>query len=116
MNLTGRDIYQKGQKPAKMPALRRDALNRHCTLRIPGVCSQDPAKTVGCHMRMFGFGGMGQKPDDIFIIDACSDCHRILDSRDKWADAPLGWDDILAAFMRTLAKRRAAGLIKLEGE
>lgn len=116
MNLTGRPIYQKGAKPAKVSAIRRDAHNRNCTLHIPGVCRQDPAYTVGCHLRLFGLAGMGQKPDDIFILDACDKCHSVLDSRDKWASAALGWDDVLAALMRTQHNRRAAGLIILKGE
>lgn len=115
-HLTGRPIYQKGRKPAKVKAVRDDARNTNCTLHIPGVCRQDPAYTVGCHLRFFGLAGMAQKPDDIFIVDACDRCHAVLDSRDKWADAALGWDDILAALMRTLRNRRAAGLIKLRGE
>lgn len=80
---------------------------------IPGICCHDPARTVGLHMRLFGFGGMGLKPDDVFILDGCDCCHAVLDSRDKWAEAALGWDDILRAFMVTLANRRAAGLIHI---
>lgn len=113
---TGRLPYQKGQKPAKVKAVRDDAHNRECTLAIPGICRCNPIFTVGCHMRLFGFGGMGVKPDDVLMLDACDRCHAILDSRDKWADAALGWDDILRALMRTLINRRAAGLILLKGE
>ena len=116
MNLTGRPIYQKGQKPAKSKQTRDAARNMDCTLHIPGVCCQDPARTVGCHLRLFGVSGTAQKPDDLFIVDACDCCHAVLDSRDKWAGAPLGWDDVLAALMRTQYKRRAAGLIMLKGE
>jgi len=116
MNLTGQAIYQKGQKPARVPAIRNDAHNRECTLSIPGICSSDEARTVGCHMRLFNFAGSAQKPDDIFILDACDRCHAALDDRSRWADLAVGWDDILRAFMATLRNRRAAGLIKLKGE
>lgn len=116
MNLTQQPIYQKGQRPAKVKAVRDDARDRPCTLRIPGVCRQDPAHTVGCHLRLFGLAGAAQKPDDLFIVDACDRCHAVLDNRSRWADAPLGWDDILAALMRTQSLRRAAGLILLKGE
>jgi hypothetical protein len=116
MNLTHRPIYQKGQKPAKVKAIRNAARDMDCTLRIPGVCTHDSARTVGCHLRLFGMAGAAQKPDDLFIIDACDACHRILDHRDKWASAAFGWDDVLCAFMATLRNRRAAGLITLEGE
>lgn len=115
-NITNRPIFQKGQKPAKVKPIRDDARNRHCTLHIPGVCRQDASHTVGCHLRFFGFAGAAQKPDDLFIVDACDACHAVLDSRDKWADAALGWDDVLRALMVTQRNRRAAGLIKLKGE
>ena len=114
--VTGHPPYQKGMKPAKSQTVRRAARNMNCTLHIPGVCRQDPAYTVGCHLRLFGLAGAGQKPDDIFIVDACDRCHAVLDDRSKWAEAPLGWDDILAALMRTQYLRRAAGLILLPGE
>ena len=116
MNLTGRQPYQKGQKPAKVPALRNDARNRDCTLRLPGVCTHDPAKTVGSHISLFGFAGMAGKADDIFILDACDRCHDVLDHRDKWASCGLNYEVILMAFMATLRNRRASGLITLKGE
>lgn len=115
-----RPIYQKGQKPANSPVMRAAAKGKTCKLAIPGICDNDPAKVVGCHMRLFGFGGMGVKPDDLFIIDACASCHAVLDSRGKWASAGLGWDAVLRAFMQTLSSRRAEGLIsigkKISGE
>lgn len=116
MNLTGQAIYEKGQKPAVSKVIRNASRNETCTLMIPGVCTHDIEQTAGDHMRFFGIAGAAQKPDDIFILDGCSACHRILDSRDKWAEAKLGWDDVLRAFMMTLQRRRAAGLIALAGE
>ena len=116
MNITGRAIYQKGQKPKKSPPMRNAARNKDCLLRVPGVCQGDPARSVGCHMRFFNIAGAAQKPDDIFIIDACDRCHSVFDSRDKWAESGIGWDDVLRAFMFTLLNRRAAGLIRLPGE
>lgn len=116
MNLTHRPIYQKGQKPAKVKAIRNAARDMDCTLRIPGVCRHDPAYTVGAHIRLFGIAGAAQKPDDIFLLDACDRCHAVFDSRDKWAEAPIGFEEVLCAFMFTLRNRRAAGLIPLKGE
>ena len=114
--VTGQAVYEKGQKVAAVPIVRRAAQDQHCKLHIPGICRQHPQYTVGCHMRLFGLAGMAEKPDDIFIIDACDLCHAVFDSRDKWADAALGWDDVLRAFMKTLYTRRASGLILLKGE
>ena len=111
-----RPPVQKGQRNAKVPALRNAARDQSCKLAIPGVCSGDPAKTVGSHMRLFGMAGTAHKPDDIFLIDACAECHAAIEDRSKWAEVALGWDDVLRAFMQTLKARRDAGLIILKGE
>lgn len=115
MNLTGRAPYVKGQKPEKVKAIRDASMAAECTLQIPGVCCHDPSRVVGCHLRLFSMAGAAQKPDDLFLIDACDRCHDVLDRRDKWewADAALGWDDVLHALMKSQARRRAAGLIHL---
>ena len=108
-----RPIYQKGQKPALVKAIRKASRDQSCTLRIPGVCSGDTAQTVGAHLRMFGAAGMGQKPHDLFILDACAHCHAALDDRSRWAELALGYDDILRALMETQTRRLNAGLIRL---
>ena len=111
-----RSPVQKGQRNTKAPALRKAARNMHCKLHIPGICRQDPAYTVGCHVRLFGVTGAGQKPDDLFIIDACDKCHAVFDSRDKWAQFGLDWKDILRGLMQTQKTRLDAGLITLKGD
>lgn len=111
MNLTGRPVYQKGQKPQKSQPIRNAARDAECQLRIEGVCSHDKAKTVLCHLRLFGMGGTSQKPDDLFAVDGCSNCHAVLDSRDKWSQHGLTYQDILRALMFTQRNRRAAGMI-----
>jgi hypothetical protein len=116
MNLTGRPIFTKGQRPAVVKALRNAARDQSCTLRIPGVCSGDNAQTVGAHLRIFNIAGMGQKPDDLFLIDCCHDCHAAQENRARWADLALGYDDILRALIETQRRRRAAGLIRLGSE
>jgi hypothetical protein len=116
MNLTGRPIFTKGQRPAVVKALRNAARDQSCTLRIPGVCSGDNTQTVGAHLRMFGAAGMAQKPDDLHMVDACHNCHSALDNRARWADLALGYDDILRALIETQRRRRAAGLIRLGNE
>jgi len=115
-NLTGRAIYQKGQKPAKVKAIRDAARDKTCKFAIPGVCTYDTDKTVGCHMRYFNVAGAGQKPDDIFIIDGCDTCHDVTERRDKWEANGVTWELILNAFMKTLQDRRASGDIILRGE
>ena len=113
MNLTDRPIYQKGQRPAVVPAIRKASRDQSCTLRIPGACSCDNAQTVGAHLRLFNAAGMGQKPHDLHIVDACTNCHAILDDRSRWAEFGLGGFDILRALIETQTRRLNAGLITL---
>jgi len=113
MNLTDRPIYAKGQKPTPVKAIRKASRDQSCTLRIPGVCSGDTAQTVGAHLRMFGAAGMGQKPHDLHIVDACAHCHAALDDRSRWPELALGYDDILRALMETQTRRLDAGIIRL---
>lgn len=107
MNITGRPPVQK-LNPV-VPGLRNEARGQQCTLRIPGLCRRDPDYTVGMHPRLFGIAGMGEKPHDMFIIDGCDRCHSIFDSRDKWAAAGVGWDDVLRALMETQTRRLQSG-------
>ena len=99
---------------AVSPAIRKASAGQDCTLRIPGVCREDPAYTVGAHLRIFNIAGLGQKPDDLFIVDACDRCHDALDRRGSAASITM--EEILMAFIFTLRRRRAAGLITLKGE
>jgi len=105
-NLTRQPLHQKGQRPERVPAMRAAARDMRCTLALDG-CRHDPAYTVGCHLRINGSAGMAQKPDDVFILDACDRCHAALDA------GRVDPADVLRAFMQTLANRRAAGLIRI---
>lgn len=116
MNLTGQKPHDKGQKPQKSAPMRNAARNADCQLCIPGVCCHDPARTVGCHLRFFGIAGMSGKPDDVYMVDACTACHRVLDNRALWPQYGLTFELILCAFMMTIKHRRAAGLILLPGD
>lgn len=113
-NLTRRPIFQKGA-PRVAPALRKASRDATCALRIPGVCLGETETVVGAHVNIPGFSGMGMKSCDLFIIDGCRACHDILDHRDKWADAQIGWDDVLRALMESQQRRWDVGLIKVEG-
>jgi len=95
-------------------AIRKASAGQDCTLRIPGVCREDSAYTVGAHLRIFNIAGLGQKPDDLFIVDACDRCHDALDRRGRATGITM--EGILMAFIFTLRRRRAAGLITLKGE
>lgn len=116
MNLTGQPIYQKGAKPAKSAPIREAARDAECQLNIPGVCRNDPAHVVFCHLRLFGIAGTAQKPDDLIGYDGCDRCHAVQEDRSRWADAAIGFEDVLRAMIKSQLARRAAGLISLKGE
>jgi hypothetical protein len=99
---------------AASDAIRKASAGQDCTLRLPEVCREDPAYTVGAHLRMFNLAGMAQKPDDLFLVDACDQCHDALDRRSS--GPRVSAEDILLALIRTQQRRRAAGLIVLQGE
>lgn len=88
---------------------RDSARGKPCALRLD-CCNHDSATTVLCHIRKFGWGGMGSKPPDFLAVYACSACHDALDSRS--ADAPIGYDDILRALGETLMTHFSEGRIK----
>ena len=96
------------------PAIRRSARGQPCTLRVPGVCTGDPDTTVACHVQAPGMGTMAGKQSDLHVIHACARCHAILDSRDRWADAPIGWDDVLRALIETQNRLIRAGLLEVK--
>lgn len=89
-------------------------------MRLPRACNHDTQTTVLAHLRCFGGGGMGTKPDDICAIYCCSNCHDILDGR---ARAGLVTDltptEIRAeagrALCETIARMVEKGLLRVEG-
>ena len=82
--------------------LREFARGKPCQLRIPGVCSFDPATTVLAHIRRGGIGGTGMKPPDICGVHACNRCHDVIDGRVPHPKADLD-TYILEGLVRTLA-------------
>lgn len=88
--------------------MRQSARGETCTLRLPG-CNHDPETTVLCHLRMFGWAGMGQKPHDFLAVYACSDCHDKLDRRGSRADG-FTHEDVLRALGETLSRMHEKGI------
>ena len=66
-------------EPIKSKALLNGARDQSCV-----NCGAMDNTVVACHyqgMRSSHYGkGMGKKPDDIFVADLCSKCHRAFDS------------------------------------
>ena len=105
---------QKKYANKKASKVRASAQLEVCRLQISGVCNHNPETTVLCHIRAFGFAGVGQKPPDIFAVYGCSSCHAVLDDRSKWAEASLGWEDVLRAVFQTQLSLLDKGLIRYE--
>jgi hypothetical protein len=63
--------------------LRKQAKGRNCEIRVPGVCAPGPDNetVVGCHVRLIGVSGMGQKSADVFISFGCFQCHQVVDGQ-----------------------------------
>ncbi|MCL2899772.1 DUF1364 domain-containing protein [Brenneria tiliae] len=70
-----------------MKNLRKEARNRECQVRIPGICNHNPETTVLAHYRLSGTCGTGIKPADIQGAWACSACHDEIDRRTRYTDA-----------------------------
>lgn len=58
--------------------LRQSARGRACTVRIPGICNNNPETTVLAHL---DGGGASLKQPDWQAAFACSDCHDVVDGR-----------------------------------
>jgi hypothetical protein len=111
-NLANRPALGLKQPPLVSTALRQSARGETCTLRL-NCCNCDPSTTVLAHLRFFSWAGMGQKPDDLLAVFACSACHNALDRR---ASPAWGWDDVLRALGETLMRQKAKGLIEVRGD
>ena len=108
MNLTGQPIYQKGVKVASK-RVRAAAKGQRCTLRL-ACCNHDPSTVVLAHLRMFGWAGAAEKPNDYLAVFACSTCHDALDGRGSTINQGLwGFHDVLRALGETLTIQFNAG-------
>lgn len=64
--------------------LRKEAANRMCQVRIPGVCRARHDDCVLAHAQTpAGIRGMGQKAPDLIGAWACSACHNEYDRRTR---------------------------------
>lgn len=98
----------KQKKSTTTHPIRKSARGEKCTLRLSG-CNSDPETTVLCHIRRFGWAGMGQKPPDILGVFACSACHDIMDGRSV---GDCSDTDILRAHGETLMMLVQMGIIR----
>lgn len=97
-----------------LAALRSFARDQPCSVRLPGVCSFDPATTVLAHIKRTGHGKMGGKGADLFGVHACNKCHDVIDGRapcDLEPDTLRAY--ILDALIETQQRLLEAELVKV---
>lgn len=102
----------------KSTPARRSARDQDCTLRLPG-CQNRRDTVVLCHLREFGGGGMGIKPNDLEAVYGCHHCHDIIDGRASLIPElrhELNWERIARALVETHRAMRANGIITIKGE
>lgn len=98
-----------------MSKVTKSANQEYCTVRLPGVCSHDPATTVFAHIAGVRLGhGVGIKTK--LGAYACNKCHDVADGRTprpQWLSA----EDVKLAHLEgmaeTLLKLEEKGLVKL---
>jgi hypothetical protein len=73
-------LYVIPQPKISGKKLRELARNQDCTVRLP-YCNHNPETVVGAHLRKANQAGVGQKPCDLAMVYACSNCHDIVDGR-----------------------------------
>ena len=99
-----------------MTKLTKAARGKECTVRIPGHCNFSTDTTVTAHLNGIRYGhGTGQKVSDILGADCCSDCHAVLDGRqrcDLFTRKELKLFH-LEGVMETILRRIEEGLIKV---
>lgn len=104
-----RPIPKPGKKKKVRPyvskKIRQSAKGEACTLRIPGICNNNPETVVLCRVNS-AKKGMGNKSLDIHSYYGCASCHRI-ETANK-ADPK----DILRAMCETQYKLLQKGLIE----
>lgn len=88
---------------------------QQCSLRIPGVCNNDPDTVVPAHIRDRHKGG-GTKASDLSVANACSSCHAVFDGQAMArTGTPIDPEEWLFYALRglqeTLEQRFEAGLL-----
>lgn len=95
------------EKPIKIKSkkLRQASKGQTCTLRQYGC--KHTETVVGAHLNSV-WKGVGNKSPDLFIVDACHNCHHLLDI------GGVSHRDQLRALQETLIRRFKEGLISVK--
>lgn len=79
--MTVRDLTKRKALRSKKILRACHQMQGGCTVQLPG-CLGPHAPTVPAHSNQSDDGkGKGQKADDIFVAQACQNCHDVLDMR-----------------------------------
>ena len=96
-------------------SIRDSARGEECTVRIPGVCTFDPEKTIWSHAPLGAAGkGRSLKALDLCGAYCCTACDAAIDSQ---AGLPAGTTRAMAlhdwfmGHMRSLVRLRQKGLV-----
>lgn len=99
-----------------MSKIRASANGEDCLVRMPGVCTFDPAKTIWSHARWLSAGkGRSLKAHDLCGAYCCTNCDAVYDGQTK---PPAGMTreqvdlDWFHGHMRSLVRLAEKGLIK----
>lgn len=99
-----------------MSRIRESARGEECLVRIPGVCTHDPATVIWSHARWMSAGkGKAIKAIDIAGAYACTACDAVFDGQAK---APAGMTreqidlDWFHGHLRSLVRLAEKGVIK----
>lgn len=97
------------QKPKKIKSkkVRKSAEDETCTLRLQGICDNDPSKVMLCHVNSFR-KGIGNKSHDIHGYYGCYSCHM------KEQAYEVDASDILRALLETQDRLIQKGLIEVK--
>lgn len=98
-----------------MSKIRESARGEQCAIRIPGICTHDPAQTVWSHANGSAAGkGIGMKAIDLLGAYACFRCHAVYDRQLPLPDGMTRQDVKLAwweGHARSLVILKQKGLI-----
>ena len=99
----------------KQQSIRDSARGEDCLVRIPGVCTSDPEKTIWSHAPLGAAGkGRSLKALDLCGAYCCTACDAAIDGQ---TPLPAGYaraqalNDWMYGHMRSLVKLRQKGLV-----
>jgi len=91
-------------EPIRSRKYLNGAKGENCKLRFPG-CQNDRETVVACHIHDQASFGMGQKADDLSVIDGCAHCHSLLDLHKHGMSQALLLEYILRGLQETIRNR-----------